>query len=137
PWRTTIWPSPWRINSASPMRSHIINTHSAWIPTSPTRISTSHVSSVASGGARKPRSTWRSISSLPGSEPGEVGGMEQRAPKVGSATQVVAIIGGATAGAEAAGMFADRGAIAVVFEQNARPYGKVEDGLPRWHAKLR
>ena len=25
----------------------------------------------------------------------------------------------------------------VVFEQNARPYGKIEDGLPRWHVKLR
>jgi ferredoxin--NADP+ reductase len=51
--------------------------------------------------------------------------------------QVVAIIGGATAGAEAAGLFADRGALVVVFEQNARPYGKIEDGLPRWHVKLR
>ncbi len=50
---------------------------------------------------------------------------------------VVAIIGGATAGAEAAGIFADRGALVVVFEQNARPYGKIEDGLPRWHVKLR
>ena len=58
--------------------------------------------------------------------------MVKRAPQ-----QVVAIIGGATAGAEAAGMFADRGALAVVFEQNARPYGKIEDGLPRWHVKLR
>jgi len=58
--------------------------------------------------------------------------MAKRGPQ-----QVVAIIGGATAGAEAAGMFADRGALAVVFEQNARPYGKIEDGLPRWHAKLR
>ena len=26
---------------------------------------------------------------------------------------------------------------AVVLEQNARPYGKIEDGLPRWHDKLR
>jgi ferredoxin--NADP+ reductase len=51
--------------------------------------------------------------------------------------QVVAIVGGATAGAEAAGLFAERGALAVVFEQNARPYGKIEDGLPRWHVKLR
>ena len=24
-----------------------------------------------------------------------------------------------------------------MFEQNARPYGKIEDGLPRWHVKLR
>ena len=32
---------------------------------------------------------------------------------------------------------AERGAICVVFEQNDRPYGKVEDGLPRWHVGLR
>jgi ferredoxin--NADP+ reductase len=50
---------------------------------------------------------------------------------------IVAIVGGATAGAEAAGILADRGIAAVVFEQNARPYGKIEDGLPRWHEKLR
>jgi NADPH-dependent glutamate synthase beta subunit-like oxidoreductase len=25
----------------------------------------------------------------------------------------------------------------VVFEQNPRPYGKIEDGLPKWHVKLR
>jgi NADPH-dependent glutamate synthase beta subunit-like oxidoreductase len=50
---------------------------------------------------------------------------------------VVAIVGGATAGAEAAGMLAARGITAVVFEQNPRPYGKIEDGLPRWHVKLR
>lgn len=50
---------------------------------------------------------------------------------------IVAIIGGATAGAEAAGMLAERGVSSVVFEQNARPYGKIEDGLPRWHVRLR
>jgi NADPH-dependent glutamate synthase beta subunit-like oxidoreductase len=50
---------------------------------------------------------------------------------------VVAVVGGATAGAEAAAMLAERGVIAVVFEQNQRPYGKIEDGLPRWHVKLR
>src|SRR5262245_29609838 len=50
---------------------------------------------------------------------------------------VVAVIGGATAGAEAAAMLAERGVLVVVFEQNARPYGKIEDGLPRWHVKLR
>jgi len=49
----------------------------------------------------------------------------------------VAIIGGATAGAEAADKLAAQGALCVVFEQNDRPYGKVEDGLPRWHAALR
>jgi ferredoxin--NADP+ reductase len=50
---------------------------------------------------------------------------------------IVAIVGGATAGAEAASLFAERGVVCVVFEQNARPYGKIEDGLPRWHVKLR
>jgi NADPH-dependent glutamate synthase beta subunit-like oxidoreductase len=50
---------------------------------------------------------------------------------------VVAVVGGATAGAEAAAMLARRGVGVVVFEQNARPYGKIEDGLPRWHVKLR
>jgi NADPH-dependent glutamate synthase beta subunit-like oxidoreductase len=49
----------------------------------------------------------------------------------------VAIVGGATAGAEAAGLLAERGIPSVVFEQNSRPFGKIEDGLPRWHVKLR
>lgn len=53
------------------------------------------------------------------------------------ARHVVAIIGGAAAGAEMAGTLADRGVEAVVFEQNPRPYGKIEDGLPRWHVALR
>ena len=52
-------------------------------------------------------------------------------------TPCVAVIGGATAGAEVAGRLADRGAVVVVFEMNARPYGKIEDGLPRWHVALR
>lgn len=50
---------------------------------------------------------------------------------------VVAVIGGATAGSEVARVFAGRGALVVVIEQNARPYGKIEDGLPRWHVKQR
>jgi ferredoxin--NADP+ reductase len=49
----------------------------------------------------------------------------------------VAVIGGATAGAEVASRLADRGVSVVVFEQNGRPYGKIEDGLPRWHEALR
>ena len=49
----------------------------------------------------------------------------------------IAIIGGATAGAEAADRLAAEGAMCVVFEQNDRPYGKVEDGLPAWHEALR
>jgi ferredoxin--NADP+ reductase len=50
---------------------------------------------------------------------------------------VVAIVGGATAGAEVAAALASRGIETVVFEQNDRPYGKIEDGLPRWHVALR
>ncbi|MEM9191256.1 MAG: FAD-dependent oxidoreductase [Myxococcota bacterium] len=50
---------------------------------------------------------------------------------------VVVVVGGAVAGAEAASVFAERGAKVVVVEQNRRPYGKIEDGLPRWHEKLR
>ena len=52
-------------------------------------------------------------------------------------TFAIAVIGAATAGAEAAGIFARQGILTAVFEQNARPYGKVEDGLPRWHVALR
>jgi NADPH-dependent glutamate synthase beta subunit-like oxidoreductase len=50
---------------------------------------------------------------------------------------VVAIIGGAVAGSEAAALCAERGIHAIVLEQNPRPFGKIEDGLPRWHEKLR
>ena len=49
----------------------------------------------------------------------------------------VAVIGGAVAGAQVAGLLAGRGARVVVFEQNERPFGKIEDGLPRWHSGLR
>ena len=56
---------------------------------------------------------------------------------VDSPRYVIGIVGGATAGAETAGLLAARGATVVVFEQNTRPYGKIEDGLPRWHVKLR
>jgi ferredoxin--NADP+ reductase len=49
----------------------------------------------------------------------------------------VAVIGGATAGAEVAGRLAQLGCTVVVFEQNPRPYGKIEDGLPSWHLALR
>ncbi|NQZ95988.1 MAG: FAD-dependent oxidoreductase [Myxococcales bacterium] len=49
----------------------------------------------------------------------------------------VAVIGGAVAGAEVASALASRGVEVVVFEQNPRPYGKIEDGLPRWHHALR
>ena len=50
---------------------------------------------------------------------------------------VVAICGGAVSGSEAAAICSERGVLAIVFEQNIRPYGKIEDGLPRWHDKLR
>ena len=49
----------------------------------------------------------------------------------------VAVVGGATAGAEVAARLAERGILVVVFERNRRPFGKIEDGLPRWHQKLR
>jgi NADPH-dependent glutamate synthase beta subunit-like oxidoreductase len=49
----------------------------------------------------------------------------------------IAIVGGATAGAEAARIFSENGILTVVFDQNPRPYGKIEDGLPRWHVGLR
>lgn len=52
-------------------------------------------------------------------------------------THCVAVVGGAVAGAEVAGALAERGVEVVVFEQNRRPYGKIEDGLPRWHVALR
>lgn len=50
---------------------------------------------------------------------------------------VVLIAGGAVAGSEAASQLARRGVRCIVVEQNDRPYGKIEDGLPRWHANLR
>ncbi len=50
---------------------------------------------------------------------------------------VVAIFGGAVSGAEAAGQLAAQGVRSVVFDQHTLPYGKIEDGLPKWHAKLR
>lgn len=49
----------------------------------------------------------------------------------------VAIFGGAVAGSEAAFQMANRGFRVVVFDQNTLPYGKIEDGLPKWHDKLR
>ncbi len=49
----------------------------------------------------------------------------------------VAIIGGAVAGSEAAHRLAQRGIYCAVFEQHDLPYGKIEDGLPVWHVKLR
>ena len=50
---------------------------------------------------------------------------------------VVAIFGGAVSGAEAAHQLTQHNIRCIVFEQNLLPYGKIEDGLPKWHAKLR
>ncbi|MEM7104744.1 MAG: FAD-dependent oxidoreductase [Bacteroidota bacterium] len=50
---------------------------------------------------------------------------------------VIAIFGGAVSGAEAAAQLSERGFQVIVFEQNALPYGKIEDGLPKWHVRLR
>ena len=49
----------------------------------------------------------------------------------------VAVIGGAISGSVAAEILADHGIPVAVFEQNTRPYGKIEDGLPRWHVEQR
>ena len=46
----------------------------------------------------------------------------------------VAIVGGAVSGSVAAELLAEDGIEVAVIEQNERPYGKIEDGLPRWHA---
>jgi ferredoxin/flavodoxin---NADP+ reductase len=56
---------------------------------------------------------------------------------VTNSRHVVAVVGAATAGSEIARILAERGVLAIVFEQNPRPYGKIEDGLPRWHVKQR
>lgn len=49
----------------------------------------------------------------------------------------VAVVGAACSGAECAEILAQAGCLVVVFDQNARPFGKIEDGLPRWHARQR
>ena len=49
----------------------------------------------------------------------------------------VAIVGGAIAGSVAAEILADNGIHVVVIEQNKKPYGKIEAGLPRWHLEQR
>lgn len=49
----------------------------------------------------------------------------------------IAIIGGSVAGSEAAHQLANKGFKVAVFDQMRLPYGKIEDGLPKWHIKLR
>lgn len=56
---------------------------------------------------------------------------------MGQPSHVVAVVGGACAGSTVTEVLAQSGCQVVVFEQNARPYGKIEDGLPRWHDKQR
>lgn len=51
--------------------------------------------------------------------------------------QIVAVVGGAVAGSEAVHQLTGIGVHCVVIEQNELPYGKIEDGLPRWHVKQR
>src|SRR5580658_5682630 len=61
------------------------------------------------------------------------GGREMANPR----QHFVAVIGGAISGSVAAEILADSGIRVAVFEQNTRPYGKIEDGLPRWHVDQR
>ncbi len=49
----------------------------------------------------------------------------------------IALIGGSISGSEAANMLASKGYKVIVFEMNDLPYGKIEDGLPKWHVGLR
>jgi hypothetical protein len=56
---------------------------------------------------------------------------------VSSSRHAVAAVGAAVAGSEIARILAQRGVLVIVIEQNPRPYGKIEDGLPRWHVKQR
>jgi NADPH-dependent glutamate synthase beta subunit-like oxidoreductase len=46
-------------------------------------------------------------------------------------------VGGGVAGSEAAARLAERGIYSVVVEMDSLPYGKIELGLPKWHAKQR
>ncbi len=49
----------------------------------------------------------------------------------------IAVIGGAVSGSVAASSLTEKGYQVVVIEQNAKPFGKIEDGLPKWHKKQR
>src|ERR1700730_16099684 len=53
------------------------------------------------------------------------------------ATYFVAVVCGAVSGSVSAEIFRECGIQVVVVEQNKRPYGKIEDGLPRWHVEQR
>lgn len=58
-------------------------------------------------------------------------------PKNDYNSHTIAIIGGSISGSEAAYLLATNDFKIVVFEMNALPYGKIEDGLPNWHINLR
>lgn len=49
---------------------------------------------------------------------------------------IVAVIGGATSGAEVAMQLTNMDVEVAVFDRHLLPYGKIDDGLPRWHSKL-
>jgi|TARA_B110000438_G_C15782602_1_gene636941 ferredoxin/flavodoxin---NADP+ reductase len=49
----------------------------------------------------------------------------------------IAVIGGAVSGSVAASSLTEKGYQVVVIEQNAKPFGKIEDGLPKWHKRQR
>src|SRR5262249_40369458 len=49
----------------------------------------------------------------------------------------VAVVGGAVSGSISAEVLSENGVRVAVIEQNTRPYGKIEDGLPRWHVEQR
>ena len=51
--------------------------------------------------------------------------------------KVVLIIGGAVSGSTAAQKLTENGIRCIIVDQNRLPYGKIEDGLPRWHEKQR
>ena len=75
-------------------------------------------------------------------EPAKSGSMRQGDSSPGriflmDPQHVVLVIGGGISGAEAAFQFARWRIRCVVIDQNERPYGKIEDGLPRWHVNLR
>jgi hypothetical protein len=50
---------------------------------------------------------------------------------------LVVIIGSGISGSEAAFQLSLHGITSVLFEQSPLPYGKIEEGLPKWHIKLR
>ncbi len=50
---------------------------------------------------------------------------------------VAVVVGGAVSGSEAVFQLRENGIVVICIEQNSLPYGKIEDGLPRWHVEQR